>query len=182
MIGSIFVEFLGHVEEKYGFDTVDQIIEQLDDKLSTGGAYTTVGNYPHDEMLAMAVALCTLGNKSVTEIVHDFAEHLMQVFHDQHGRYFNSDNDVFDFLLSVGDVIHADVRKLYLDARPPTVSGKLNSDGSLELSYESHRPLAELALALTASSGKYFNQSLSVDVIGRSEDDKRITMRVRKKQ
>ena len=180
MIGTIFVEFLGHVEEKFGLDTVDQIIDKLDGKLSTGGAYTTVGNYPHGELLALAVALCSVDSKTMPQVVHDFAEHLMQAFYDGHAGYFGSSPDVFDFLLSVGSVIHADVRKLYPDARPPEVSGQLQTDGTLMLHYASYRPLAELALALTVMSGRFFGQPLAIDVVDRSEDDRSIAMRVRK--
>ena len=180
MIGTIFVEFIDHVEAKYGLDTVDQIVDQLDGKLSTGGAYTTVGNYPHGELLALATALCSIDGKAMPEIVRDFAEHLMQVFYDGHSSYFGSSPDVFDFLISVGSVIHADVRKLYPEARPPRVSGELQADGTLLLHYESYRPLAELALALTEMSGRFFGQALAIDVGERGDDDRSISMHVRK--
>lgn len=180
MIGSIFVEFMEHVENNYGMDTVDEIVGQLDGKLSTGGAYTTVGNYPHGEMLALATALCSVQVKTMPEVVRDFAGHLMQAFYRGHAKYFGSSTDVFDFLLSVGDVIHADVRKLYTDARPPTVEGRLQADGTLLLRYESYRPLAELALALTEMSGRFFKQPLAIEVVERSDDDRNIVMQIRK--
>ncbi|MEM7081899.1 MAG: heme NO-binding domain-containing protein [Pseudomonadota bacterium] len=180
MIGTIFVEFLEFVEEKYGLDTVDVIVEHARDSLSTNGSYTAVGNYAHDELLALAVAIHEVESTSINTIIHDFARHLMDYFVDKHGLYFAASNDVYEFLLSVGNIIHADVRKLYPKAQPPEITGSLNEESELLITYRSKRPLAELALALTGFAGDVFDQPLSIDVLERDEDGRRIVMKVRK--
>ena len=180
MRGSIFVEFLDHVEEKYGLDVVDRIIESLNGKLQTDGAYTTVGNYPHEELLAMAVALCSVTDKDLTSVMTEFADHVIRAFRRMHPDYFLGQDDVFKFLLSVGRVIHVDVQKLYPDAKTPQVEGAIGGDGCLTLRYASHRPLAQLALALAEASGRLFGQPLQIEVLERAADDRSVTMKIRR--
>ncbi len=48
MKGIVFTNFFEMVEEKIGFELVDQLIEGTE--LATGGAYTTIGTYDHKEL------------------------------------------------------------------------------------------------------------------------------------
>jgi hypothetical protein len=176
----MFVEFLGLVEKHHGLDTVDAIVDHLDGELTTGGAYTTVGNYPHGELLAMAVTLCSLTGAQMPAVLRAFAAHLMGVFRRMHGEYFDTAEDVFAFLMSVEHHIHVDVRKLYPDARPPLVRGQMLDDGAMQLTYESTRPLAQLALSMTEMAGEAFGQPLAIKVLDRSEDGRRITLKLRR--
>ena len=170
MRGSMFVDFLALVEQKHGLDTVDQIIARLGEELSTGGAYTSVGNYPHGELLAMATTLSTLKSESMEAIIGEFARHLMGEFRRLHGEYFDQADNAFDFLLSIGEQIHIDVRKLYPDARPPEVTGENRGDDAMYLSYRSHRPLSALALALVNETASVFDESMSVEILSQSDD------------
>lgn len=180
MRGLIFTEFLDHVEQHYNFEVVDQIITQLGGDLSTGGAYTAVGNYPHEELLALAVALCGVTGSAKTVVLRDFAGKLMDTFRLMHPEYFEATDDVFAFLMSVESLIHVDVRKLYPDANPPLVAGSILNDGEMLLHYRSHRPLAELALALTEVSAREFGQALNIEVIERDADDRSLKIRLSK--
>ena len=53
MKGTIFVELMNLVERRFGLDGVDDVINRCGTSLSTNGAYTSVGNYPHAELLAL---------------------------------------------------------------------------------------------------------------------------------
>jgi len=55
MKGIVFNEFIEMVEDKFGEDMVDDIIDESD--LPSGGAYTTVGTYDHGELVTMVVKL-----------------------------------------------------------------------------------------------------------------------------
>ena len=180
MRGSMFVDFLALVEEKYGVETVDQIIARLGDELSTGGAYTSVGNYPHGELLAMATTLSSLQSASMEAIIGEFARHLMGEFRRLHGEYFDQAKDAFDFLMSIGEQIHIDVRKLYPDARPPEVNGENRGDDAMYLSYRSHRPLSELALALVNETATEFGEAMDVEILSQSDDGTALELLMRR--
>lgn len=49
MKGIVFVEFLEMVESTFSAEMADDIIDACD--LSSGGAYTSVGTYPHSEIV-----------------------------------------------------------------------------------------------------------------------------------
>lgn len=46
MKGIIFTEFLDMVDEQFGFEVTEHIIEKAKHQLSTGGSYSAVGTYP----------------------------------------------------------------------------------------------------------------------------------------
>ena len=51
MKGIIFTEFLEMVEKEFSAETVDTIIDNSN--LESGGSYTSVGTYPHIEMVEL---------------------------------------------------------------------------------------------------------------------------------
>lgn len=180
MKGMVFVEFMEHAEARYGLDVMDEVLQTAGESLATGGAYTSVGNYPHEEMLALAGALCQVSGKSLESLLDDFADALMVTFGRMHPEFFAADQDIFDFFETLESRIHADVRKLYPDARPPLILTRRIHDGSLEMSYQSTRPLAPLAMALARAAGHKFGQALTLEVISLSEDKRAVVMRVRR--
>ncbi len=179
MRGSMFVEFLAHVEEQHGMETVDAIVEKTQHELSNAGAYTSVGNYPHGELLALATALANEVEGDLGNIVHEYADHIMQSFKRTHPKYFELD-DAFDFLVSVGELIHIDVRKLYPDANPPEVRGERQSNNALLLHYKSHRPLAALAISLAKHTGPMFDQDIDVEVLALNDTQTAVTLKLSK--
>ena len=58
MKGIVFREFIDMVESQFSVDTADAIIGAS--ALSTHGAYTTVGTYPHQEMVDLVSNLAAL--------------------------------------------------------------------------------------------------------------------------
>ncbi|MEK0435552.1 MAG: hypothetical protein RL369_1601, partial [Pseudomonadota bacterium] len=55
MKGIVFREFIDMVESQFSLETADAIIQAS--SLSTHGAYTTVGTYPHQEMVDLVANL-----------------------------------------------------------------------------------------------------------------------------
>ena len=54
MKGMVFTEFLEMVESTFSADMVDDIID--DSAPPSGGAYTSVGTYDHQELVGMVTA------------------------------------------------------------------------------------------------------------------------------
>lgn len=54
MKGIVFRSFFDMVEENFGFETVDKLLNST--QLESDGAYTTVGNYDHHELVALVRA------------------------------------------------------------------------------------------------------------------------------
>ncbi len=172
MKGTIFVELMNLVERTLGLDAVDQVIEKCGDALSTEGAYTSVGNYPHQELLVLVGAVSELAPEHADGLLDLFAESLMTTFERMHPEFFNPQQDYLDFLASVETHIHEEVLKLYPDAKPPQVAANRVSPTQLDLNYKSHRPLAPFSISLAKAAGKYFAKRVEISVNSASEDQR----------
>ena len=67
MRGLVFTEFLDFVESAAGAEMVETMLESCD--LESGGAYTTVGIYNHDEILTMLTFLNKATGQEVSAMV-----------------------------------------------------------------------------------------------------------------
>lgn len=157
MKGMIFTEFLEMVESKMSSDMVDDIID--DSNLSHGGAYTTVGNYDHAELVAMLDALSKRTGIEVSTLVQEFGLHLFRRFSVLHPKFFQGVDTSLDFLEGIENVIHSEVRKLYPNAELPEFICTRSADG-LEMVYISSRHFGDLAEGLIKAAINYFGDSL----------------------
>ena len=77
MKGVVFTEFLEMVEARFSADVVDDIIDAAN--LPSGGVYTAVGTYPHEEIVALVLALAQQTGLSVRDLLLVFGEHLLDL-------------------------------------------------------------------------------------------------------
>lgn len=160
MKGMVFTEFIELVEEKFGFSTADQIIQ--DAHPASGGAYTTVGLYDDAEMFALVQALSERSGIPVVDLLKIFGEHLFGRFFDMFPQFVDPAPDVFHLLSSVHEFIHVEVHKLYPDARLPAVICKRIDDSTLVANYKSHRPLGDFAEGLIRGAIKHFGETIDI--------------------
>ena len=74
MKGLVFTELLEYVEENFGFDMADKIIEEAN--LENGGSFTQAGNYPFEELVKLLVALSKESNIEIPKLLEIFGEHM----------------------------------------------------------------------------------------------------------
>ena len=160
MKGLIFTEFLEMVEEKFGWDVADAIIEE--NKLKSEGAYTAVGTYDHDELLKMVNTLSLKTGISVSELLKTTGMHLFVQLQKQHPTFFDVENGTFEFLERVDEHIHVEVRKLYLDAELPRFFYERPSTNQLIMTYESERPLADIAIGMLTGAVNFFGEQIEI--------------------
>jgi len=160
MKGIVFTEFLDFVALRYGDDMVDDIVD--DCELPSGGAYTSVGTYGHDEMAALGGALAARTQEAIGDLVRGFGEHLAGSFARAYPVFFERSSDLFDFLESVEGHIHVEVRKLYPDAELPSFIVEERGATRMVLLYRSPRRLSRLAEGLIRGSAREFDCEISV--------------------
>ena len=78
MKGIVFTEFLQLVEEKFGYETVDKVLLQVQPE--NDGAYTAVGTYDHQELIQLVVALSQETKVAVPDLVKAFGRYLFTKF------------------------------------------------------------------------------------------------------
>ena len=159
MKGLVFTEFLEMVETTWSFDMVDAIIDRS--QVASGGSYTSVGTYPHDEIVALVGALSEETQTPTQDLVRIFGKHLFGRFLIGYPRFFNGITDSFQFLSGIENIIHAEVRKLYPDADLPTFEVEA-SPSRMTLTYFSEHPFADLAHGLIEGCMKYFGETATL--------------------
>jgi len=88
MKGIVFTEFLDMVEQEFGYDTVDQIIQNSD--LPSNGIYTAVGTYHHSEIVQLLTNLSKKTDLDPNGLLVSFGGYLFNTFLSQYPHFFKS--------------------------------------------------------------------------------------------
>lgn len=170
MKGIVFSEFLELVEDKFGLEIADEIIDEAD--LPSGGAYTSVGTYDHAEIVSLVVLLSEKTEIPVETLLHVFGEHLLTRFVAMYPQFFTNVTNCFDFLDTIENRVHVDVLKLYPEAELPTFETTNKTDDVMEMVYTSNRPFSALAYGLIIGSAKHYGESINIEMIDESTPEK----------
>lgn len=168
MKGIIFSEFLEMVERDYGYEAVDRIISE--NELSSKGAYTAIGTYDHGEMVKLITSLSKYSGNSVSSLLKIFGYYFFDVLKKGYPQFLKAAGNAFDFLESIENYIHVEVRKLYPDAELPTFETRALPEGTLEMIYRSERKMADFAEALIEKSIEYYHEEAKLKRTDIEED------------
>ncbi|MEW6765309.1 MAG: heme NO-binding domain-containing protein [Pseudomonadota bacterium] len=160
MKGIVFSEFIEMVEARFSPEIADRIIEAAD--LPSGGAYTAVGTYDHEEMLALITALAHETGVPVGDLVREYGRHLFHRFVELYPAFFEGVPTVFDFLDSIENHVHLEVRKLYDDVELPTFDTPERASDRMVMIYESRRPFAALAEGLILGCIEHYGETIQL--------------------
>lgn len=168
MKGLVFTEFIEFVEEKFGFDTVDLIIDKAN--LPSKGVYTQAAVYPDSELLSLLGVLSDHSGKSVNELLESYGRH---VFHKLLSIYPTASSGVtgvLDFISRVDSLVHVEVKKLYPDAQLPKFSVDKHENNEMVLIYQSQKRLEALAKGMMLGCAEHYGQNLDIKMEKISED------------
>ncbi|GEO00685.1 guanylate cyclase [Novosphingobium sediminis] len=159
MKGVIIAEMVRWIEQAFSPAIADAVIVRSN--LPGDGVYTTVGNYPHTDALAMLGALSEISSKPVAVLADSYGFWLASRFMEIYPEMFEGYTDAVTFLRDVDGQHHREVTKLYPDARTPSIVVVIDGE-ELTVSYGSHRPLADVAHGLVRGYIDYFGDDLEV--------------------
>ena len=160
MKGVVFTMFLEMVEERFSAHMVDDILD--DAQPGSGGAYTAVGTYPHEEMVALVVALSRRCGSDVPALLRTFGAHLFGQFAAGYPQFFDDRKDALDFLSGIEAVIHQEVRKLYPGAQLPRFDVDRVDADTLALTYHSSRHFEDLCEGLIRGCITHFGNPIEM--------------------
>lgn len=162
MKGIIFNLLEEVVTSHIGEEVWDRILEDA----GAEGAYTSLGNYPDEEFVALIAALSRHSGKTDRDALKWFGELAMTFLARRYPEFFTPPRSMRAFLLSLNDVIHAEVRKLYPGAEVPvfefeTPAGAAAHD-TLIMHYRSKRRMCPLAEGFIAGASDHFQEQVAV--------------------
>lgn len=164
MKGVLFNVVQEVVEATYSDDTWDDLLDDAE----LEGAYTTLGDYPDEELVAIVAAASARTGLDPETVLRTVGRLALPRLLDRLPPTVQPAEEPLAFVRSVNDIIHPEVLKLYPASRPPVFSCEDSEDG-LIVRYRSSRNLPDLAHGLLEAVGDHFERSMTVDRL--ADDD-----------
>jgi predicted hydrocarbon binding protein len=146
------------IEDEFSRSTWNELI----DAAGVDGSYTALGDYPHEELIAILEAASEETGREVPEILRWIGQNAIPIFSDKYPDLFEDFEESRDLILRLNDIIHPEVQKLYPDAEVPEFDYRTVEDDLIEMSYSSERQLCNLGEGLILGTADYFNESVDV--------------------
>jgi hypothetical protein len=159
MKGIVFTTFYAHCEDRYGLDMLEDVIE--DANLPNQGAYTSVGTYPFQDMVALMTALVRRTGQPLPTLLEEFGRACFAKWVTYLPAHFEN-KSLFDILEGVDHFHENEVRKLYPDAELPSFKVESRDERTLVLRYLSCKPLADLAAGVIRGAADHLGETIVV--------------------
>jgi predicted hydrocarbon binding protein len=160
MKGFIYTTFNDMVENRIGIACWESLLDKV--KPASGGIYTSVEDFPDEELVAMLGHLSASTGTPVDELLTSFGQYLFHALVMKHPVFVTDKTDLFEFLKSIDGVIHKEVEKLYQNANLPVIDCEQSAPDMLLLHYRSPRKLCHLADGLIRGAAKQFNTEVLI--------------------
>lgn len=157
MKGIIFNLVQEVVVQAHGEDAWDDIL----DAAGLDGAYTSLGSYPDDDLFRLVAAASSLLGADAHDVVRSLGEGAIPLLAERFPEFFEHPSTL-PFVLTLNDIIHPEVRKLYPGADVPEFDFDDSSPDSLSMGYRSPRKLCALAEGLIEGAADQFEETVSI--------------------
>ena len=161
MKGIIFNLLERVVVDAAGEDAWDRVL----DAAGVEGSYTAVGTYPHDELVRLVKAVADTVPSHDDDIVQWFGRKALPLLAERYPVFFEGHASTRPFLLTLNDVIHPEVRKLFPGSYAPEFDFDDSDPNVLLLGYSSHRSLCSFGHGLIEGAAQHFGERAQVEQV-----------------
>jgi hypothetical protein len=165
--GVVFREFFNYIEAQHGDEMLDDVI--VASAVPHGGAYTSVGTYPFDEMKSLVRSYTAASAQSEASVFAGFGEHCFLNWLSFLPEFFSPNRHLFDILEQVNDFHEREVRKLYPDAELPTFTTESRGDHEMVIGYHSDKQLRDFAVGVIHGAATHLR--IAIDVSAEAAED-----------
>lgn len=159
MKGVIFNLLQAVVTEAHGDDVWDDLIDQA----GASGAYTSLGNYDDAELEALVAAACEKLGLDRGAVLRWFGQQAMPHLAIAYPVFFEGHAGARTFLEGINDIIHAEVRKLYVGAECPHFNIQNAPGDRMDMDYLSSRRMCALAQGFTEGAARHFGEDIDFE-------------------
>lgn len=160
MKGIIYAELIGFLDETGGPTFTEQVLAEAD--LPHGGAFSRVSLYPWEQAIQIVTAASKITGSDANELCEAFGTFLFDRFTVLYADIVDRYPTAEGMLAHVQDHIHEEVKVLYPDAVPPTVTSRKEGEGFV-IEYKSHRPFAHIAFGLVRGCMSHFSDTRKIE-------------------
>ena len=159
MKGVIFNLLEAIVDRDLGPETWEALL----DDTGLDGVYTSLGSYEDAELLALVGAASARLDKPPEEIVRWFGRNALPLLAERYPQLFEPYDEGRTFVLTLNEIIHPEVRKLYPGAITPEFDFDSSDPERLTMLYRSPRKLCALAEGLLEGTADFYDQSVVIE-------------------
>ncbi len=154
MKGILFNILEDFLEENVGEERLEDIVASCD--LLTKDPFVAPGTYPDEDFLKIVQQSTKEFGCSQSEFLQQLGQFSFFKLADRYPGFVSPYQHPKDFLKTIENVVHVEVRKLYTDTYLPTFVYKEPSEQELIITYYSKRKLYHLMEGLIEGVAKYF--------------------------
>ena len=144
-------------------DHGEELWDEVLDEAGVSGSYTSLGSYADREMFAIIAAAAARLDAEPHAVLRHIAEEAMPLLAERYPHFFAPHRDACSFVLTLNDIIHPEVRKLYPGAEVPTFTYERHDSRTLTMSYDSPRRLCVLAEGFVQGAARHYGQQVTVE-------------------
>jgi hypothetical protein len=137
--------------------------DELLDAAAVDGAYSSLGNYPDDDMMRLVGATAARLALPPEAVLRWFGRHSMPLLAQRYPDFFVRHRDARSFALTLNTIIHPEVRKVYPGATPPEFDFDTSSPDELLIGYQSPRRLCALAQGFIEGAADHYGQDVAYE-------------------
>jgi hypothetical protein len=146
------------VARDFGEDTWDALL----DESGLDGVYTSLGSYPDEDLMKLVGAASNVLDMPADNVVSWLGRNALPLFAMRYPQLFEPHDSARSFVLTLNDIIHPEVRKLYPGADVPEFD--FDSRGELlVMGYRSPRKLCSFAEGLLLGAADHFGERLTIE-------------------
>jgi hypothetical protein len=154
MKGIIFNLLEDVVSEAHGPGMWDALLQDS----GASGVYTSLGSYPDEELVALVHTAAAQLGLPPADVLRWFGRNAIPRLARFYPGFFTSAPNLRAFMLSLNQVIHAEVRKLYPGSVCPHFDFGLGDGRSLEMVYRSPRRLCALIEGFVQGVAEHYRE------------------------
>ena len=159
MKGIVFNLLEQLVTEEHGDETWEDLLDAAD----LDGAYTSLGSYPDEHLFKLVGAASEALDTAPDDIIRWFGRSSLPLFAERYPGLFERHTQTKSFVLTLNDIIHPEVRKLYPGAIVPEFGFATPSENTVVMDYYSPRKLCAFAEGLLLGAGDHFSETVVIE-------------------
>lgn len=158
MKGVVFNLLERLVARDFGEDTWDALL----DTSGVDGVYTSLGSYPDEDLVKLVGAAADAFGMPADDVVVWFGRNALPLFAPLYPQLFEPHRSTRSFVLTLNEIIHPEVRKLYPGADVPEFDFDVR-DELLVMGYRSPRKMCSFAEGLLLGAADHFGERLTLE-------------------
>jgi len=148
------------IVEKFG----DEIMEEIYDEAElSASAPPFVGpiTYPDSDLYAIISQLSQKTNIPANDLIYEYGKFVFPILIDKYPVFMKNISSPLEFLKTLNNIHHVELKKLYEDAKPPIFKIEAIDNNSAKMHYISERKLCRLVEGLLEGVAHHFEQRVT---------------------